>query len=347
MRRFLLAGFLALGACSSDGPTVVAGDGGVPDASTDDGGSCEPYATTVCREGDLHWADSCGTVLESRQECLQNELCLDGRPMCCTAPVATGVFEPPKFPYLIYSDFDVRAAVHEIDLEILEAPQGANFVEFGHWIAWSSYVDGHQFYVGLQSTISNGEGVRVGPGSLFSMFEAGLTAAEVEAAPGGFEVIDPGFVSARLEHTWGAGDYTLRFERTTEENGRDRFAATLVNKDTLNETFLGAILFAREAAQTPGTLSDTGNLLYAQIYYSKDGYNYGFVPKLHYRASARADGRPMIKASWSAGTEGAGEVVVPPFPNLDVFYNQIDGVIDISFGGNTPNCSDPGLLFEE
>jgi hypothetical protein len=203
----------------------------------------------------------------------------------------------------------------------------------------SGKIDGTTFYFGVQTKLNKPGTGSVGKGLLFSHWGS-FDAADTRAAPGGFIELgthEGTFIGVRLPYAWKAGSYELLLQRAEQSGDGDWFDVNVTDLASGTKTYVGGLRFARADPTRPATIQPAG-IAFTEVYQAAT--DYAQVPQWRLGVKALADGAPALSATSEYPAFPYAE-----YPNTDVFYQAATGLIQLTFGGQTPRCHPAGLLF--
>lgn len=256
----------------------------------------------------------------------------------------------PCHAIYVHWDFADPLDALEFDLTIHSDPGS----DVGEYLApFSGYIDGSQFYFGLQTDIQHPETMRgVGKGLIFSTWWS-FDEADIRVAEDGFHQLgthEGKFVGVRRTFEWTTGDYRVALLRANVDmvNGREHDWFDLMitpiaprqgradpRPDAVGPTaWIGAMRFPRRTPGVPARIEPRAPL-FLEVYSG---------------ASTWADVQPWAIDLMAYGNGvrcPGGRTEYPTYPNgqrmpnADAFFNSARDRVHVAFGNGIERLHPP------
>ena len=266
--------------------------------------------------------------------CSSSEVCVGDA--CCPPAEASGSFSLPAHTSYVHWTFGSALTELEFELHILNDPGDDVGLYFS---PLTGFVDGTQFYFGIQTNIARPGAGWTGKGFIFSHWGS-FDEADTRVPPEGF--IELGthegvFIGVRRNYPWTIGEYRLVLRRAEQEGNDDWFDLSVIDVAKSTTTEIGGLRFARTDSTVAATISPTGTG-FTEVY--SGATDYADVPQWHLRVMGFGDGQHAFEAKSEYPAYPTAE-----YPNTDVYYNPSTDLIYLTYGGMTPRCHSAGTLF--
>ncbi len=261
-----------------------------------------------------------------------------------------GRIKMPCHAVYVHWEFPAPLDVLEFDITIYNDPG----TDVGEYLApYSGYIDGSQFYFGLQTDIQHPETMEgVGKGLIFSTWWS-FDAADIRVADDGFFQLgthEGRFVGVRRTFDWTVGDYRVAITRAEVDvvNGRelDWFDLTIVPiapkapddagrpEPTGESTWIGAMRFPRRMSGVPARI-EAHAPLFMEVYSGAD--TWGEVAPWHVDLMAYGNGVRCPAGRTEYARYPHGQLM----PNADAFVDASRDRVHVHFGGDVAQTSGP------
>lgn len=260
-----------------------------------------------------------------------------------------GAIDMPCHALYVHWEFGAPLDVLEFDFTV----HGDPGTDVGEYLApFSGYIDGSQFYFGLQTDIQHPEsGVGTGKGLIFSTWWS-FDKADIRVANDGFFQLgthEGRFVGVRRNVDWTVGDYRVSLVRAELEvvDGRefDWFDLSFTSleapsgrprPDPIGEaTWIGAIRFPRRVSGTPARIEPRAPL-FLEVYSNAE--TWADVALFDVDVMAYGNG---VRCS-SGRTEYARYPHHQLMPNVNVRFEPARQRVRMTFGGDTAKVDAAG-----
>ncbi|MCX6063924.1 MAG: hypothetical protein NTV26_07095, partial [Caldiserica bacterium] len=134
--------------------------------------------------------------------------------------------------------------------------------------SYNGYINGHQFYFGLQTRVGKPGYALTGKGLILSEFGT-VDSSNMRVAPGGWYEVGSGeglFISTRFGYAWKAGNYVLAIKYQETDATGDWYAFWIMDTSANVQTYAGALRFATPSSQSKKGIGDGGGS-WTELYY--------------------------------------------------------------------------------
>ena len=261
-----------------------------------------------------------------------------------------GRIKMPCHAVYVHWEFPAPLDVLEFDITIHNDPG----TDVGEYLApYSGYIDGSQFYFGLQTDIQHPETMEgVGKGLIFSTWWS-FDAADIRVAEDGFHQLgthEGRFVGVRRTFHWTVGDYRVAITLAEVDviDGRelDWFDLTIVpiaakvpgvtaRPETTGETtWIGAMRFPRRMTGVPARIEPRA-ALFMEVYSGAE--TWGEVTPWHVDLMGYGNGVRCPTGRTEYPRYPHGQLM----PNANAYIDASRDRVHVLFGGDVDQSSGP------
>jgi hypothetical protein len=329
--------------CSSSGGDMNADiDAGGVDASAE----CVPYSERVCFDGNAHWTDGCGTVLELIEECGDQQSCSPDYGKCCAAVVSSGVVPAYPWPVRLNWTFLDPGAELTADIRIDTDPGQARAMN----LDVDLHIDGVHVFFSLENALppevgtGSKKGIRFYRVGSSDSQDARTTVGTKESSTAG-----AGQIVVRYHHDWPAGSrHVLRIARESAQGEADWFDLS-VSDGVGSETVIGGLLVPRQTAGVPASIESTPSTWFKIL-----DFDWSNIPPTFFTGGAVVDYSDIrdVSARVELSMGGAVPTSVRSAYGKDAEDSEwlnteagiLDGELHMSWGPTVSRCTEAGLL---
>lgn len=216
----------------------------------------------------------------------------------------------------------------EINFRVYDYPKNSDGSINGdglYFQMYNAYINGQQFYFGIQTTVRNPATNVTGRGFIFSRFGT-LDLSNAQVPPNGFTEVgtyEGNFISIRKYYDWKPQSYKFKLVKTRTDAIGDWYSIYLKDLVTLQEDFMGAIRFPIVPLGQQGINNGSGS--WTEIY-SKVNTNTP-LPNWHISLSD-----PIVNTNINFVT---GEsIYATNMKNTDIYYDSSNKEFHLLMGTN-------------